>query len=238
MENNILWITLCVVPSLLIMEYIYIKDRIEKEPTCLLLILFISGIISAIISYLISTTLKMYIPFLNNSYTNMNIVQILFKSFVVIALVEELSKWLINYICTWKNKNFDHLYDPIVYATFICLGFATFENILYGFIYKSYGLMPIVLRGIISVPCHAVFGIIMGYYLGIAKNSITSNKLKQSKKYKYKSFIIPLILHFIYDLLLINPTKIHYCIFILYIIILYIIAFIKIKKLCGIKKKI
>ncbi|MEG1008429.1 MAG: PrsW family glutamic-type intramembrane protease [Bacilli bacterium] len=238
MTNNILCFTLCIVPSLLLMWYIYIKDKIEKEPPYLLLILYVAGIVSAVISYLISTTLKIYLPFLNNTYSNMNVLQILFKSFIVIAFVEETSKWLINYICTWKNKNFNHLYDPIVYATFISLGFATFENILYGFAYRSFGLMPIILRGVISVPCHAVFGIIMGYYLGIAKNSIASDKLKQSKKYKFKSLIIPILLHLIYDLLLINSTKIYYCLFIFYIITLYAIAFIKIRKLCGIKKKI
>ncbi len=238
MEHNLLIFTLCIVPSLILMWYIYTKDKIEKEPLYLLMILFIGGIISAIISSSISITLKMYFPFLNYQYTNMTIIQILIKSFIIIATIEETSKWIINFICTWKNKNFNHIFDPIVYSVFISLGFATFENVLYGYAYSSYGFIPILLRGIISVPCHAAFGVFMGYYLGIAKNSQVSFKNDKKIKYIIFSLIIPILLHFIYDILLINPNKISYIIFIIYVVVLYITSYIKIKKLNTIKKMI
>lgn len=238
MLNDFLLITLCIVPSVLLMWYVYMKDKIEKEPTYLLLILFIGGIASAVISSSIGTTLKVYIPFLNIKYSEMNLVQVLFKSFIFIALLEELSKWIINYICSWKNKNLNYLFDSIVYATFISLGFATFENIIYGFAYKSYGFTPILLRGMISVPSHAVFGVFMGYYFGLSKKYRISNKVRLSRKYLLLSLLFPLILHFIYDILLIKPTKLHYAIFIIYIIIIYVMAYIKIKKISINIKKI
>lgn len=235
--NNLLF-TLCIIPSLIILLYIYIKDKIEKEPLFLLIFLFIGGIISAIISSYISITLKNYITFLNYQYSNMNIIQIFIKSFIIVATIEEISKWIIMFTCTWKNKNFNHMFDAIVYSTFISLGFATFENILYGYAYSSYGFMPILLRGIISVPCHAAFGIFMGYYLGIAKNSKANNKNSKKNKYIFFSIIYPIIFHFIYDILLINSNKLTYSIFIVYVLILYFLAHLKIKKFNSKKKLI
>ena len=238
MEHNLLLFTLCVVPSLILMWYIYIKDKVEKEPLFLLILLFAGGIISAIISSSISITLKMYIPFLNYQYSDMNIFQILIKSFIVIAVIEETSKWIIGFICTWRNKNFNHIFDPIVYSVFISLGFATFENLLYGYTYSSYGFMPILLRGIISVPCHAAFGVFMGYYLGIAKNSQASDKNNKKTKYIFFSIVFPIIFHFIYDILLINPNKLSYAIFVIYVTLLYCLTYLKINKFNSKKKLI
>ena len=151
-------------------------------------------------------------------------------------MLEEGIKWLVNYVTIWHNKNFNHIYDPIVYATFVALGFATLENIIYGITFRNYGFVPIIMRGIISVPSHAVFGIFMGYYLGISKNALESSKHKQSRKYRLLSVIVPIILHFIYDLLLIKETFITYALFTIYIISLYILSYFKIKKLSSLPK--
>ena len=236
--DSLLLLSLCIVPSLILLWYVYIKDTIEKEPLYLLTILFVGGIISCLISIIISNISKRYITFLNLSYNNLTVAQIIFKILIAIALVEESSKWIINYITIWKNKNFKHIYDPIVYSTFISLGFATFENVIYGISFKSYGIVPIIMRGLISVPSHAVFGIFMGYYLGIAKNAIMYHKRKKSYKYRILSLVVPIALHFIYDLLLVNKNIIMYSFFIMYIIVCYIFANIKIKKISSINKNL
>lgn len=234
--NKLLIIALCIIPNIVILWYIYLKDKIEKEPFYLLLLLFIEGLFTCVISIIFSTVLKKYIHFLNLPYTNMNILQIIFKVLFTIAIVEEGSKWIINYITIWKNINFKHIYDPIVYSTFISIGFATLENIIYGITFSSYGIIPIIMRGFISVPCHAVFGIYMGYYLGISKNSLKYNKKAQSIKYRFLSIIIPTLLHLLYDLFLIKKDFIIYTLFIIYIVILYILAYQKIEKLSSVHK--
>ena len=233
--DKILLFSLCVIPSLILLYYIYIKDRIEKEPPLLLVLLFIGGVIASIISLLIELLLKKYIPFVNLNYNELNTFQIIFKVLFTICLVEEGSKWLINYITIWNNKNFNYIFDSIVYCVYVAVGFATFENIVYAF---SNNLSNIVLRGFISVPSHAIFGIFMGYYLGICKNSIVYKKNNKAKKYKLFSFIIPIILHFVYDYLLINNNAISYILFSIFIVVIYIIAFIKIKKISSIKNKL
>ncbi len=234
--KDILILTLCIIPSLILLWYVYIKDKIEKEPLYLLILLFLGGVIGCISSITISALFKKWMPFLNLSYSSMNIFQIIFKVLFTIAIVEEGIKWLVNYVTIWHNKNFNHIYDPIVYATFVALGFATLENIIYGITFRSHGFVPIIMRGIISVPSHAVFGIFMGYYLGISKNALESSKQKQSRKYRLLSVIIPIILHFIYDLLLIKETFITYALFTIYIISLYILSYFKIKKLSSLPK--
>ena len=232
--DNVMLFSLCIIPSLIMLWYVYIKDKVEKEPLFLLFLLFLGGIIACTISILLSILSKQYIYFLNWSYTDMNILQIIFKVLFTIVVIEEGTKWIINYIMIWRNKNFKHIYDPIVYCTFVAIGFATLENIIYGVSFSSYGIVPIIMRGFISVPSHAVFGIFMGYYLGISKNSLMYNKVKQSKKYKLLSIIIPIYLHLVYDLFLVNKNLIMYSIFIMYIIVLYILAYQKINKLSSV----
>ena len=63
---------------------------------------------------------------------------------------------------------FDEHYDGIVYGAAVSLGFATVENILYLF---ANGLESALGRAILPVSSHALFGVIMGYYLGKAKFS-------------------------------------------------------------------
>jgi len=94
------------------------------------------------------------------------------------------------------------------------------------------------MRGFISVPSHAVFGVFMGYYLGISKNALMYNKTKQSIKYRLLSIIIPIYFHLVYDLFLVKKNFIMYSIFIIYIIVLYIMAYKRIKRLSSIHKNL
>lgn len=237
MENLIL-LLLCIIPVFILLWYIYIKDQFEKEPIYLLISLFIGGFIACLISIFLSILFKKYFPFLHLPYNKMNIYQIIFKVLFTIVIIEESTKWIINYIITWRSKNFNYIYDSIVYATFVSLGFASLENILYGFNLNTNTITPIIMRGLISVPSHAVFGIFMGYYLGIAKNAITYKKFKKANKYKILSILIPLILHFIYNLLLIKNNFTNYFIFFIYIILLFILAKQKINKISSITRKL
>lgn len=236
MIKAIIIFALCIIPSLLILLYVYSKDIVEKEPIKLLVLLFIGGIIASLISTFISVIFKYYIPFLSFDYSKMNTWQLIFKVLVIIALTEELSKWLIYYITVWKNKNNNYFYDSIVYAVFISLGFATYENIIYANAYISQGFIPVLLRGIISVPSHAVFGIFMGYFLASARKESMKKRRNKTHKYLLLSIIIPTSLHFIYDLLLTNKNTYTFMIFSSFIIIIYIISFLLLNKAVKIKK--
>ena len=236
MENSILIYGLCIVPIVLILLYVYISDKIEKEPILLLTLLFASGIISCVLSFYLQTFLKNIIPFLKISYCDMNILQILFKSLITIAFIEESFKWLFNYAITNKNKNFNHIYDPIVYSTFVSLGFAALENFIYISTYFSQGLKIVILRGIISIPCHAVFGILMGYFIGKSKKAKLDKNQKDSKKYLLFSLLIPIVMHFIYDLCLVKSNNATFIMFIIFIITNYVSAFKIVKSVSKTRK--
>ena len=55
--------------------------------------------------------------------------RLFFNIFISIALVEEGAKWIVTRHVGFSNKEFDEIYDIIVYAVFASLGFACIENI-------------------------------------------------------------------------------------------------------------
>ena len=52
-------------------------------------------------------------------------------AFAVVAVVEEGAKFAMLKRRTWNDMNFNYRFDGIVYAVFVSLGFAAFENIGY-----------------------------------------------------------------------------------------------------------
>ena len=116
-----------------------------------------------------------------------------------VALVEELSKWLVFMLLVWKNKNFDYRYDGIVYAVSASLGFAALENILYVI---SYGTGVSIGRAIFAIPGHATFGVFMGYWLSRAKTFWLDDKKIRMRICKLFALGVPMLIHGFYDFLL------------------------------------
>lgn len=230
----ILNILLAIIPCIIISVIIYYSDKIEKESKKLLFLLFLLGILSALITGILSVKLANKIPFLNYNYDELNKFQFTFKFLIAIALLEEFLKWIFNIIFTWNNKEFNYIYDSIVYSTFIAIGFACTENIIY-IIHTSPSLSIILLRDMLIIPSHILFGTFSGTYIGIAKNSISYNKKNKANKYIIFSLIFPIILHFMYDILIARNL---YILFIIFIFIAYISIFFKIKSFSKIKKKL
>ena len=225
--NYFLLLFLCILPSTFILNYIYQKDKIEKEPTYLLVILFLSGIIACLISYFLSDLLKKILPFLNLNYPEMNIFQMIFKLLVVVAMVEEFSKWIFNYSITWNNKNFKHIYDPIVYSVFISLGFAIWENISY---VLSYGFATAIVRAVTAIPGHACFGVFMGVFYALAKKYSLGQQKGQSTLFSVLAVVIPGLLHGTYDYIATQENASLNWYFIIFVVALFLISFLLIRK--------
>lgn len=162
---------LAVAPSMVIMLYIYFKDKIEKEPVKLVLRNFILGATASIfITSILGGIMNHVLPVTDPK----SVFQQFLKAFFVVALVEELSKFFVVRIWAQPNKEFNEPYDGIVYAVAVSLGFATLENILYTY---QYGAGTGIFRAFTAVPAHATFGILMGYFMGKAKFSTNKTKL-------------------------------------------------------------
>jgi RsiW-degrading membrane proteinase PrsW (M82 family) len=184
-----LLITISLFPVIVILIYIYFRDKYEKEPLGLLLKAFIGGIFAAVVTILALAPFDgLFMP------TDDVISGALLKSFLYAAIPEELFKFLFLYWIIWKNRNFNEYFDGIVYAVFVSLGFACLENVLY---VTEHGVGVGIMRGVLAVPAHALFGVIMGYYLSIARfnNTNTISNLA-------KSILYAMLAHGIYNFLI------------------------------------
>lgn len=227
---------LSVLPSIALGVMIYKKDIVEKESTGLLFKLFLGGAIgSVILTLLLSTVLEPIIPDLEDS--NNNFIYLAINTFFKVALVEEFSKWIFLKKITWKNKEFNYIYDAIVYAVFVALGFATIENIIY-VLGSEGGISIAILRAILSVPGHAFDGVFMGYYYGLAKQAKINDNIKLFKRNMIFSLLIPVVFHFIFDYLLLSENSILLILYLVFIILLYINAFKRINKLSNITERL
>ncbi len=222
-----LLIVVSVLPVVLILFYIYYRDKYEKEPLGLLLKAFFGGVLSAIATILVMSPAGYFFPELEGVSANA-----FMMAFAGAAIPEEIFKFIFLYLIIWKNRNFNEYYDGIVYAVFVSLGFACLENILY---VTQHGLGVGIMRGILSVPCHALDGVIMGFFFSLAR-FIPARRME----YLFKSLFYAILAHGIYDFLLFytsgisstNPALAGLAILLFFIFVIYLwwLGFKKIKQ--------
>lgn len=148
-------------PAACIILYIYIKDKHEREPVSLLFKSFLFGILAVGVTFMISFPLDMFTP-----TDEQNLTQQAVHAFLLVALVEEFSKFLFVRGILFHDSHFNEPFDGIVYSVMVSMGFATLENILY---VSQGGVSTAILRMFTAVPAHATFAVLMGYYIGKAR---------------------------------------------------------------------
>ncbi|MDB0601724.1 PrsW family glutamic-type intramembrane protease [Tenacibaculum maritimum] len=154
-----------VAPAMIIMSYIYFKDKFEKEPVAFLAKNFILGVtFSILLTAVLGGVFHRIFPITDSK----SIFQLFIKAFITVGFVEEFSKYLVVRFYAQPNKEFNEPFDGIVYAVMVSMGFATLENILYVY---QYGAETGITRAFTAVPAHATFAILMGYFMGKAKFS-------------------------------------------------------------------
>jgi RsiW-degrading membrane proteinase PrsW (M82 family) len=140
-----------------------------------------------------------------------------YGAFVVAAFSEESVKWGLLFWLVWKSREFDQYYDGIVYAVCVSLGFACVENMLYVF-QNGYGTA--ILRAVLSIPIHGFCGVIMGYFFSLAKFS------QGKRNYFWLSLVIPVLLHGLFDFLLMYAAAMELPVLLLGLMALVFIIFI------------
>lgn len=215
---------LAIFPSIVLFIVIWKSDKIEKEPAGLLWKLFGLGALTTVSAIIIGTTGEKIFGFLNPE----GMLYILIDNLILTALVEEAGKYVVLKKLTWKHPAFNYTFDAVVYAVVASLGFATLENIIY---LIDAGIGTGIMRAVLSVPGHAIYGVFMGYYYGMAKCAETGSNLKQSKAYLKKALIVPTLLHGFYDFCIEAKYDIFLLFFFVFEIVLMIVAVKKIKKL-------
>ena len=223
---NILIIA-AVLPVALLCGYIYKKDP-NKEPAGLLAKLFIFGFFSSIPIVILELILNNFFP-TKGLY---DFFKMFINVFIAIGLVEEGFKWIISMLLGYRNKEFDEIYDIIVYTVFVSLGFACIENILY---VLSNGLGNAILRAITSIPGHTCFAVIMGYFFAKAKlNEMNKNSSLKSRN-MILSILAPTIAHTFYDALIFHTVDTNdlsfLCLFAVGDIAMVIVCFLVVNKI-------
>ncbi|MBO3097740.1 PrsW family intramembrane metalloprotease [Gelidibacter pelagius] len=158
-------LTLAIAPVFIIIFYIFIKDKYEKEPKRLLVYNFLLGaIVSIIITTLLYIIIDIPLPLKNHD----SVFEQFIKAFFVVGLSEEFSKYIIVRYYSQPHKEYNEPFDGIVYAVMVSMGFAATENIMY---VLQGGMEVAIIRAFTAVPAHATFAILMGYFMGRAKFS-------------------------------------------------------------------
>lgn len=193
MLKDTLLFVLAIVPGLLICWYIYRTDKYEKESRLQLAITFALGMA---ITYPV-LKIEAWATYSGWGGTH-NLGAVFFSSFVVVALTEELAKYLALLSYPYSRPFFNEPMDGIVYAVMISMGFATLENILYA---GKFGFQTTLLRAFTAVPAHASFAIIMGYFVGRSKYSFS---VASKRQLIGLGLLVPVTVHGVYDLFILQ----------------------------------
>ena len=204
-------------PVIIILLYIYFRDKHEKEPIRLLIKTLVMGAVIVLPIILVERLLLSIMPSMGT------VASAAYNAFLVAGFTEEIFKFLALYLLIWKSPSFNEQFDGIVYAVFVSLGFAAVENVMY---VLDGGYHTAIVRAITAVPAHALFGVTMGYYFGIAH---MYPELRKS--YLLRALLIPIVLHGIYDFILMVEVDWLLTLFIIYVVYLYMSGIKKLKVL-------
>ena len=244
MLSNFGLLALALLPAIVLCCYVYKKDKVEKEPIGLLLKLFIFGALSCIPIVIVEI---IFGDILNAILPEETAVGIAAHHFFAIALVEESFKFLVLIRLTRKNKEYNSIFDGMIYAIFVSLGLAALENVFYVF---QNGVSVGIMRAFMSVPGHMFFAVLMGYYYSLwhltekaaeveedlIQKGLIGNDLKpfSARGNKIKSLIMPVVAHGFYNTCCSLGTVLSYVILFAFLIFMYVHSFRKIRKMSSV----
>ena len=183
---------LAIIPGLLIIIYVYKKDKVEKEPLGLIIKIILFGIISCFAAAYLEMFESQFLP----QYPKGSLEYALTTSFCMAAFVEEIVKFLAMKIGSWRYPGFNYRFDGIVYGVSAAVGFAIYENINY---VAMYGLQTAIVRAFTAIPLHAFCGVFMGVIYSYSKKASILGNRGASIGYTLLALLVPMLIHGTYD---------------------------------------
>lgn len=203
----IISLLIALAPGLFLFWYFNHRDKYEPEPKRKIVKIFFLGALMVIPAAIIEMLLMTVV-----NRSTAGLLNIFVLSFLVIAPIEELLKYLAVRKWIYKSLEFDEIMDGIVYTVSASLGFATVENVMY---VLRLGIETGIVRAFLAVPGHALFGALMGYYIGKAK----FNKEKETQLI-LRGIIYAILCHGIYDFLVLAPSALSSLVILLLVVLL------------------
>ncbi len=213
-----------VVPAIFLLVKVYKADKLERENPVFILLLIISGIFSTVLAMVLEE-LGTYV--LSLYYDSQSLIYNILMYYVVVAVSEEGSKYILLRKRTYHSFEFNCQYDAVVFAVAVSLGFALWENILYVF---RYGLSVALTRALTAIPGHCSFGVFMGIWYGKEKRHDNEGDTALMIISRIMTLVCPIILHGTYDFLCSLNTEESALYFLVFIICLFLLSFFMVKK--------
>ena len=221
----LIYVLAAIIPAIFLMIQISKADKMEKEPTPLLLSLVLQGIFAALAAIVLEYIGEAILSF--SSLSPDSPIYSIVTAFLIVAVAEEGCKFFFLYRRTWKDPNFNYRFDGVVYAVFVSLGFAAFENIKYVF---SYGLSVAFMRAFLAVPGHMGFAVFMGIFYGRAKIAESNGNKTMKIVNMILAYLSAVCLHGFYDATAMVQTPLSSLLYIGFVVIMYIVVFTLIKR--------
>ena len=217
---NFILIAAAVIPAIALMIRVYQADHLEKESPALLYTLVRAGILSSLLA-LVEERVFSYVldQYVEPDTVKYNVI----LYFCIVAIAEESSKYIFLRKNSWNSREFDCQYDGVVYAVFVSLGFALWENISY---VLNFGLTTAIARSVTAIPGHACFGVFMGTFYGIAKKYDYAGNTFKRTLFTILSLLVPMLIHGSYDYIATLEQQGAGWYFLLFIVVLFIISYI------------
>lgn len=215
---------IAIIPGLVIIIYIYSKDKVEKEPIGLILKLILYGSLCCFVAGTAEQIISNYVP----SFPVGSLGEAATEAFLVAGFCEELTKYLALRIGSWRHPAFNYHFDGIVYGVSVAVGFALLENLMY---VSQYGLTTAIARAFTAVPLHAMCGIVMGILYSYSKKASKRGNHLISLFFSMLAWILPMIIHGIYDTLAMLRTQATSILLIIFVVILFVTLLKKVNKM-------
>jgi RsiW-degrading membrane proteinase PrsW (M82 family) len=186
----LLLLSLAIAPGIAISLFIYSFRKMGMTSVRQLIISFLLGMCATIPPFLIQLASG---DVRDEPYLH-TILSFAWYAFVIVALTEEGSKYLVVRWYAYPLDQFQEPFDGVIYSVMTGMGFATVENIEY---VSKFGLDTAVARMFLSVPAHAAFAVLMGYNIGLAKF-----QPERKRWLMVKALLIVVLLHGSFDFFL------------------------------------
>lgn len=222
---NPILIAAAVIPAVVLLVKVYKVDHLDKESPRLLWNLVVRGVIATVFAMLTEWIGEFV---LSSFVQEQTVLYNFLLYFIVVAVSEEGFKYLLMKQRTWKDPEFNFQFDGVVYAVFVSLGFALWENISY---VLMYGFGTALIRAVTAVPGHACFGVFMGAWYGLAKKYESYGMHSQSKTCRVVALLSSIVLHGCYDFTASIENQNYAWVFVAFVVVMFLVAFRLVKKL-------
>lgn len=163
MSQALLILAVSQIPVVAAFSYFYFRDLHGREPLWLLASSFALGACAVLPAALLE---GLVLSPSHMSVQPSSSLAAAAQAVLGIALIEELLKFIAVRSVPYRSRHFSEPYDGIMYGVAVSLGFAALENLMY---VLAFGVGTGVARMVTAIPVHTVCGVIMGFFLGLAR---------------------------------------------------------------------